>query len=133
MPEALINQYQPRPSTGGFDIITDSTVRYGVYQAWKVRIIETSDSEKKPPSTSDSAYVLRYPRNLDWVFFAKRYILSASATRTLVYTDFQDGRDYEIDLTKWTRPWQVFEVEILNPNALSEIWQLPKDSRERQP
>ena len=130
--EEIIKQYQPRVSTTGFDIITDSTVRYSVYQVWKVRVIETSDTDKRPTSTRDSAYVLRYPRNPDWVFCAKRYNVSANATRTLVYTDFQDGREYAIDLTKWTRPWQVFEVEILNPNALTEIWQLSKSSWEHQ-
>ena len=94
--------------------------------------MEASDSDKKPTSTKDSAYVLRYLRNPDWVFCAKRYNVSGDAPRTLLYTDLQDGREYAIDLTKWTRPWQVFEVEILNPNALTEIWQLSMGSRERQ-
>ena len=130
LPEELVKHYQPRAGTGGFDIITDSTVRYGVYQVWKVRVIETSDSDKNPTSSKDSVYVLLYPRNPDWVFCAKRYNMSANATRTLLYTDFQEGREHTIDLTKWTRPWRVFEVEILNSNALTEIWHLSTGSPE---
>src|SRR5215470_16864844 len=66
--EELVRQYKPSPRHSGADIITDSTIRYGVYQAWKVRVIGTSDSQRTPISVKDSAYVLIYSRNPDWKF-----------------------------------------------------------------
>jgi hypothetical protein len=75
----------------GFDISTDSTIRYGVYQAWRVRVVGTSDSVKAPVSAKESAYVLIYPRNPDWSFCAKKYSVVSlkGGARRIVYTDFQ--------------------------------------------
>jgi hypothetical protein len=71
--EEEVRQYKPSPRRSCIDIITDLSVRYGVYQAWKVRVIGTSDSQKTPTSAKDGAYVLSYSRNPDWKFAAKKY------------------------------------------------------------
>src|SRR5215467_3190224 len=124
--EETVRQYKPSPSSPGFDMITDHTVRYGVYQAWKVRVIGTSDSQKAPTSVKDSAYVLIYSRNPDWKFAAKKYkvVRTTNGGQNVTYTDFQDGREYTMELSShWPRPWTIYEVEILSSNAFVEIWQ----------
>jgi hypothetical protein len=95
--DEFFKQYRGgKPKGIGLDIITDSTIRYGVYQAWKVRITRTADSIKEPTSTKESGYVLTYPRNPDWIFCAKRYNVLSSSTRdrTVIYTDFQNGSSH---------------------------------------
>ena len=95
--DEFFKQYRGgKPKGIGLDIITDSTIRYGVYQAWKVSITRTTDSIKEPTSTKDSVYVLIYPRNPDWIFCAKRYNVLSSSTRdrTVIYTDFQNGSSH---------------------------------------
>jgi hypothetical protein len=128
----FFRKYQP-PSARclgiGFDIGTEHTVRYGVYQAWKVRIVGTTDSVKMPASTKDSVYVLSYARNPDWIFCAKKYsfVPLNDGARKIIYTDFQDGKDVVMDLSAdWPRPWQIFEIEILRAHALPEIWEASK-------
>jgi hypothetical protein len=111
------------------DIVSDYTVRYGVYQAWKVRVISTSDSQGAPTSTKDSVYVLVYARHPDWKFCARKYRIESSndGARKIIYTDFQDRREYTFELSpKWPRPWQIYEVEIQSSNAFPEIWQASK-------
>jgi hypothetical protein len=123
--EEMVRKYKPSPAHAGFDIETDGTVRYGVYQAWKVRVIRTSDSEKAPTSTKDGIYVLVYPRNPDWKFAAKGYksVRTANVGRTLTYTDFQDGHECTVKLSPdWPRPWTIYEVEVLSSNAWVEIF-----------
>jgi hypothetical protein len=71
--DELISRFKPSRRNYGFDVETETTVRYGVYQAWKVRVIGTSDSQVARASTKVSAYVLIYPRNPDWVFCARKY------------------------------------------------------------
>jgi hypothetical protein len=47
--------------------------------------------------------------------------------RRITYIDFQDGKDVVMDLSAdWPRPWQIFEIEILNANAFPEIWEASK-------
>lgn len=124
--EEMVRQYKPSPRNYGADIMTDSTVRYGVYQAWKVRIISTSDSKKMPTSVKDSTYVLSYSRNPDWRFAAKKYrvVRTPNGGQSITYTDFQDGREYNMELSAdWPRPWTIYEVEIVSSNAFVEIWQ----------
>jgi hypothetical protein len=131
--DELFSRYQPSSRQMGFDISTDSTVRYGVYQAWKVRVVGTSDSVKTPASSKDSAYVLIYPRNADWKFCAKKYNVAPlrGGARRIVYTDFQDGKENVIDVSAdRPRPWQIYEIEILKANAFVEIWEASKRSRE---
>ena len=131
--DEVFSRYQPSSRQMGFDISTDSTVRYGVYQAWKVRVVGTSNSVKTPASAKDSAYVLIYPRNPDWKFCAKKYNVAPlrGGARRIVYTDFQDGKENVIDLSAdWPRPWQIYEIEILKANAFVEIWEASKRSRE---
>jgi hypothetical protein len=133
--DELFRHLQSSPQHLGFDVITDSTVRYGVYQVWKVRAVGISDSMQSPASTRDSAYVLIYPRNPDWKFCARKYSVQTltGGARKIVYTDFQDGKQYTLDLSpQWPRSWQIYEVEILNANALPEIWQVSKRSTELQ-
>jgi hypothetical protein len=93
--EKVLSRYQPSPRRIGFDIVTESSVRYGVYQAWKVHVVGTSDSFKTPTLTRDSVYVFIYPRNPDWKFCAKKYnVVSLKAgTRKIVYTGSQDGKE----------------------------------------
>lgn len=124
--EEMVRQYKPSPRNYGADISTDSTVRYGVYQAWKVRIIGTSDSQKTPTSVKDSAFILSYSRNPDWKFAAKKYkvVRTRNGGQNVTYTDFQDGREYTMELSQdWPRPWTIYEVEIVSSNAFVEIWQ----------
>lgn len=124
--EEEARQYKPSPRKYGADIETDNTVRYGVYQAWKVRIIRASDSQKMPTSVKDSAYVLSYSRNPDWKFAAKRYkvVRTGNGGHNVTYTDFQDGREYTMELSPdWPRPWTIYEVEIVSSNAFVEMWQ----------
>ena len=131
--DEIFSRYQPSSRQMGFDISTDSTVRYGVYQAWKVRVVGTSDSVKTPASARDSAYVLTYPRNPDWKFCAKKYSVTSlkGGARKIVYTDFQDGKESVIDLSAdWPRPWQIYEIEIVKANAFVEIWEASKGARE---
>ena len=128
--EEMVRQYKPSPRNYGADVFTDSTVRYGVYQAWKVRVIGTSDSKKMPTSLKDSTFVLSYSRNLDWRFAAKKYkvVRTTNGGQNVTYTDFQDGREYTMELSPdWPRPWTIYEVEIINSNALVEIWQATVD------
>lgn len=56
--EEMVSHYKPSPHNYGADIMTDSTISYGIYQAWKVGIIGASDSQKTPTSVKDGAYVL---------------------------------------------------------------------------
>ena len=131
--DEVFSRYQPSSRQMGFDLWTDSTIRYGVYQAWKVRVIGTSDSVKTPASPKDSAYVLIYPRNPDWKFCAKKYSVMSlkGGARRIVYTDFQDGKESVIDLSAdWPRPWQIYEIEIVKANAFVEIWEASKGARE---
>jgi hypothetical protein len=126
--EEEVRQYKPSPRRCCIDIITDLTVRYSVYQAWKVRVIGTSDSQKTPTSAKDGAYVLSYSRNPDWKFAAKKYkvVRTMNGGQSVTYTDFQDGREYNMKLTAdWPRPWTIYEVQVLNSNAFVEIWKAP--------
>jgi hypothetical protein len=130
--DEVFSRYQPSSRQMGFDISTDSTVRYGVYQAWKVRVVGTSDSVKTPASARESAYVLIYPRNPDWKFCAKKYSVMSlkGGARKIVYTDFQEGKESVIDLSAdWPRPWQIYEIEIVKANAFVEIWEASKGAR----
>ena len=123
--EEMMRKYNPSPHSYGADIMTDSTVRYGVYQAWKVRIIATSDTQKTPISVRDGVYVLSYSRNPDWKFAVKKFNLvrTPKGGQDLSYTDLQDGREYSLKLTPdWPRPWTVYEVEVLSSNAFVEIY-----------
>ena len=122
----IFSQYKPSPRNSGFDIVTEHSVRYGVYQALKIRVITPSDSEKAPSSAKDGVYVLIYARQPDWIFCARRYsVVSAKdGGRKITYTDFLDGREYTMELTlNWPRPWQIYELEVLSSNALGDIWQ----------
>jgi len=128
--EEMARHYKPSPRNYGADVMTDRAIRYGVYQAWKVRIIGKSDSKKTPTSLKDGAYVLSYSRNPDWKFAAKGYkvVRDADGGQKVTYTDFQDGREYTIELNPdWPRPWTIYEVEILGSNAFVEIWQATVD------
>jgi hypothetical protein len=125
----IVSRYEPSARNYGFDVETELSIRYGVYQAWKVRVLGTSDSQKAPTSTRDALYVLIYPRNPDWKFCARKYgVVSANTGgKNITYTDFQDGREYTMEVSaKWPRPWQIYEIEILNSNAFVEIWQASK-------
>ncbi len=127
----LFRRYKPTPLAPGFDIVTEHSVRYGVYQALKIRVITSSDSEKAPSSTRDGVYALIYARNPDWKFCAKKYSVASAKDggRNITYTDFADGREYTMELSsKWPRPWQIYEIEILSSNAFWEIWQASKGS-----
>jgi hypothetical protein len=126
--DEIVRRYHPSPKSAGFDIETDRTVRYGVYQVWKVRVVGTSDTGKVPASTKDAVYVLIYSRHPDWIFCAKKYrATSANAGTTIIYTDFQDGREYTFAPgPKWPRPWQVYEIDPVRSSALVEIWQASK-------
>jgi hypothetical protein len=128
--DEFFRQYKPRARDRiGPDIITDETVRYGVYQVWRARVTATSDTQKTAASAKDGAYVLIYARNPDWRFAAKRYKVerTASGGQTVTYTDFQDGREYKMELSAdWPRAWTVHEIEILSANAFEEIWQASK-------
>jgi hypothetical protein len=127
----MISQYKPSPHSRGFDIVTEHSVRYDVYQAWKIRVITTSDSEKAPSSAKDGVYVLIYDRHPDWKFCARKYSIASAndGGRKITYTDFQDGREYTIDMTqKWPRPWQIYELEVLSGSAIGEIWQASKQT-----
>ncbi len=42
--DEVFSRYKPSSKQMGFDLRTDSTIRYGVYQAWKVRVVGTTDS-----------------------------------------------------------------------------------------
>ena len=131
--EEMLRQYKPSPLNHGADIITDGSVLYGVYQAWKVRIIATSDSQKTPTSARDGAYFLSYSRNPDWKFAAKKYkvVRTTSGGHRIAYTDFQDWREYTIELSpEWPRPWTIYEVEILSSNAFVEIWRATNQPKE---
>ena len=124
--EQELQQYKPSPRNPGFDIITDLTVRYGVYQAWKIRVARLTDSQKAPASLKDAVYVLVYKRNPDWRFAAKKYKVdrTASGGQNFMYTDFQDGREDTMELSPdWPRRWTIYEVEILDANAFMEIAQ----------
>ena len=126
-----LRQYKPSPKNYGFDVVSERTVRYGVYQAWRVRIVSTSDSQKAPVSTRDATYVLLYPRNPDWIFGATKYSVMSTqgGAKKITYTDFQDGHEYTIDLSpEWPRPWQIYEVEILASNVFAEIVQAQNDA-----
>ena len=119
-----LRQYKPSPKNYGFDVASERTGRYGVYQAWRVRIVSTSDSQKSPVSTKDAVYVLLYPRNPDWIFGATKYsvVSTQAGAKKITYTDLQDGHEYTIDLSpEWPRPWQIYEVEILASNVFAEI------------
>jgi hypothetical protein len=121
-----VSQYKPSPQRYGFDIRTELGIRYGVYQAWKVRVVGTSDSQKMPTSTKDGVYVLIYPRNPDWKFCVNKYsvVPAEAGARNLTYTDFADGREYTLQLSsQWPRPWQIHEIKILSSNAFAEICQ----------
>jgi len=96
-------------------------------------MIGTSDSQGTPTSTKNSVYVLVYARHPDWKFCARKYRIESSKSskssndgaRKIIYTDFQDGREYTFELSpKWPRPWQIYEVEIQSSKAFPEIWQL---------
>jgi len=102
----MISHYKPSPPYTGFDIETDHSICYGVYQAWKIRVITTSDSENAPSSAKDGVYVLMYTGQPDWIFCARKYhiVLAKDGGRSITYTDFQDGLEYTIELTKnWRR------------------------------
>jgi len=110
----------------GADIITDSTVRYGVYKIWKVRVIGTSDSQKAPASVKDGTFILTYSRNPDWNFAAKKYkvVRRTNAGQSVTYMDLQDGREYTMEWSPdWPRPWMIYEIEVLSSSAFVEIWQ----------
>ena len=112
------------------DIVTDHSVRYDVYRAWKVRVLRSSQSNKTPISTGPGVYVLIYPRNPAWIFCATKYRIETlkDLARRIIYTDFEDGSEYTLHLSnQWPRDWQVHQVEILNSNAFPEI--LPASSR----
>jgi hypothetical protein len=130
--DEMVGGYKPSPRNYGFDIETEFTVRYGVYQAWKVRVVGTSDSAKAPNSAKESVYVLIYPRdrNPDWTFCARKYRVVSGKAARVIYTDFQDGKEHTVELSsKWKHPWQVSEIEILNSNAFVEIWEASKHSQ----
>lgn len=126
-----LRQYKPSPKNYGFDVESERTVRYGVYQAWRVRIVSTSDSQKAPVSTRDAVYVLLYPRNPDWIFGATKYsvVSTQAGAKKITYTDLQDGHEYAIDLSpEWPRPWQIYQVDILASNVFAEIVQAQRDA-----
>lgn len=132
--DTFFNRYQPSPKGMGIDVITETAVRYGNYQIWKARVLAGYDTDNAASSTKDSVYLLDYPRQPDWKFCARKYNLTAlgGGARKLTYTDFQDGKEYVMNLTpSWPRPWRVFELEILNNNAFPEIWQASKRSPEK--
>ena len=71
--------------------------------------------------------------NPDWKFAAKKYkiVRTTSGGQKITYTDFQDGREYTIELSpEWPRPWTIYEVEILSSNALVEIWRATNQPNE---
>lgn len=132
--DTFFSRYQPSPKEMGIDVITETSVRYGTYQIWKVRVLAGFDTDNAASSAKDSVYLLDYPRQPDWKFCARKYTLTAlgGGARSLTYTDFQDGKEYVMNLTtSWPRPWRVFELEILNNNAFPEIWQASKRTSEK--
>jgi len=97
-------------------------------------VLASYDTDKAASSAKESVYLVDYPRQPDWKFCARKYALTevGGGARNLTYTDFQDGKEYTMNLTPdWERPWRVFELEILNNNAFPEIWQASKHSLEK--
>lgn len=77
-------------------------------------------------NVEDSTYVLSYSRNPDWKFAAKKYrvVRSPNGGQSITYIDFQDGREYNMELSAdWPRAWTIYEVEIVSSNGFVEIWQ----------
>src|SRR5215472_5787856 len=44
--DTFFSRYQPSPKGMGIDVITETTVRYGNYQVWKVRVLASYDTDK---------------------------------------------------------------------------------------
>jgi hypothetical protein len=112
---------------GPFDVITEDpgTIRYGVYRIYRTRVLRETDSQKQPASLAEGAFVLLYRRDPDLKFCAKRYRFEnePSGARKITYTDFVDGREYSLRMTKdWPRPFSIYVVDVMTSDALHDLW-----------
>lgn len=107
-------------------------MRYGVHSIWKVRVLRVTDSQKDSVSSKDADYVLIYERDPDNRFCAIRYEVSRlpSGGRRIEYTDCEDKKQYSFEMTKqWPRPFVIYDVEVLDRDALHDVWQRQEKSR----
>jgi hypothetical protein len=101
-------------------------IRYGVHSIWKVRVLRVTDSMKDSVSSKDGDYVLIYERDPDVRFCAIGYEVSSlpSGGRQIKYTDCEDKKQYSFEMTKqWPRPFVIYDVEVLDRDALHDLWQ----------
>ena len=123
---------------GPIDVVTQNPggVRYGVYRIYRTRVLRETDSEKQPASAAEGAFLLFYPRDPDLKFCARRYRFEAepSGARKIIYTDFEDGREYSFRMTKnRPRPFSIYVVEVSPANRLHDIWQTFHRNPHRNP
>jgi hypothetical protein len=118
----------PGYAPGLMDIETTEprSIRYGVHSIWKVRVLRITDSVKDPVSSRDVFYALIYERHPDVRFCGVRYEVQnlPSGRRRIEYTDCEDKKLYSFGMTKeWPRPFVIYELEILDRDALRAVWQ----------
>lgn len=101
-------------------------IRYGVHGIWKVRVLRVTDSRKDSVSANNGVYVLIYERDPDVRFCAIGYEVGSlpSGGRQIKYTDCEDKKQYSFEMTKqWPRPFVIYDVEVLDRDALHDVWQ----------
>ena len=101
-------------------------IRYGVHSIWKVRVLRSTDSVRDPVSSRDAFYALIYERAPDIRFCGMRYQVEnlSSGARRIEYNDCEDKRRYSFEMTKeWPRPFLIYELEVLDRDALRAVWQ----------
>lgn len=117
-----IRKFVDSPRFPPAGVVTDRTVRYGVFAAKRVRVLNTTDSRRSPRSQREGAYVLA----LDSIYTicAKSYTVhtARAGKRKVTYTDCESGKEYEIPLRK-PSPLTIYEVEILTGDIFRQLWQ----------
>ena len=108
------------PPTG---IVTEESIRYGVFTVMRTKLLKTTDSVASPKSQEDRAYVLAVDRT--YKICARSYRLS---NRRIAYVDYEDGNSYRFPV-KTSGPFLIQEVEVSPANILRELWQ---EKRPRQ-
>ncbi len=116
--EAFVDS--PRfPPTG---VVTDKSIRYGVFAVKRARVLQTTDSRRSPRSPKEGVYVLA----LDPIYTvcARSYSVHAAKAgkRKITYTDCESGEGYEIPIDR-RPPIAVYEIEVLTGNIFRDLWQ----------
>ena len=103
-------------------VITDKSVRYGVYSVRRVRVLKTSDSRQSPSgSRGRGVFVLAYNSLYKLCATGYRIRMATASAGSITYDDCEGGRSSSFPVAT-TRAFPIYELDTPGDNVFQELW-----------